>query len=108
MLYVLYGLLFVLVLFVSEYLVTLTVPIMANVMPGVSTSLLNAGLLSLIALPIILSIFYTQKIIARDFAVRSLQLKISLIGAVPLISALTLILMFFHERFTHYTEAKMV
>lgn len=108
MLYVLYGLLFVLVLFVSEYLITLTVPIIAGVLPGISESLLNAALLSLIALPIILSILYTQRIIARDFAVRSLQLKISLIGAVPLISALALILMFFHERFTQYTETRLV
>ena len=108
MLYLIYSFCFILVMFVFGYINDLIVPLIQPYFPNVNTIVLDIIIQCIVILPIVILLLRTQKIVARNTDIRTLQLKIGLIGAVPLVCALILILLFFQSAFERYTNSQQL
>lgn len=86
----------------------LILPFIKPFFAGLNETVLEILILCCVVLPILILIIRSQNIVARSIKVKSLQLKISLIGAVPLFSALILIILFFQDAVVKYENTQQL
>ena len=94
------------VMFVMEYMNKQITPLLQPFFPDTNPIVIDIVLLCVVVLPIVILMLRSQKIAAKSIGLRTLQLKIGLIGAIPLISALTLIMLFFYDSYNQYNGSK--
>ena len=94
------------VMFVMEYMNKQITPLLQPYFPDTNPIVIDIMLLCVVVLPIVILMLRSQKIAAKSIELRTLQLKIGLIGAIPLMSALVLIMLFFYDSYQQYTNSK--